>query len=251
MTSDSKLHRSTAHGLFAGVTPGRLISVAMITSAVSSAGCGPAHIAPYTARHREYEPGAYERASQEISAGSLWQDSSRSLVADFRANRVGDLVTIRVDESPQAAGDAATDMDRQSELSFGASKVLGFAQALRSAHPDIDPEELFSLMSKSSFGASGKTTRGSRVAASISARVRRQMPNGDLFVEGTKVLMVNDEELHIYVSGVIRPQDIEQDNSVASDLIADAQIEFTGRGAITDNQEQGWFARLLSAVNPF
>lgn len=213
--------------------------------------CGPSHIAPYTARHRDYQPGEYEREPEEVSPGSLWQDSSRSLVADFRASRVGDLVTIRVNESPKAAGDAATDMDRASSQSFGASQLLGFAQSLRDAHPDIDTEQLISLMSQTQFSASGETTRGSRVQAAIAARVRRQMPNGDLFIEGTKVLMVNEEELHIYVSGVVRPQDIEQDNSVMSSLIADAQIEFTGRGSLTDNQRQGWFSRLMSAINPF
>ncbi|MDD9965675.1 MAG: flagellar basal body L-ring protein FlgH [Myxococcales bacterium] len=231
-------------------TAGVTVPVAM-ASLVGLCACGPAHIAPHTPRHRDYRPGAYERAPREVSPGSLWQDSSRSLVADFRASRVGDLVTIRVDESPQAAGDAATAMDRSSNQSFGAPKLLGFAQALQEAHPDLDTDELINLMSQASFAGAGETTRGSRVRASIAARVRRQMPNGDLFIEGTKVLMVNDEELHIYVSGVIRPQDIEQDNSVLSNLIADAQIEFTGRGVLTDNQKQGWLARLVSAINPF
>ena len=53
------------------------------------------------------------------------------------------------------------------------------------------------------------------------------------------------------MSGVVRPEDIEQDNSVRSGLIADAQIEFTGRGVLTENQEQGWLSRLLTAINPF
>lgn len=219
--------------------------------ALSLSACGPAHVAPHVKRHRNYEPGEYEQAPQGVSAGSLWQDSSRSLVADFRASRVGDLVTIRVNESPKAAGDAATDMDRSSETSMGVGKVFGIVDAIQRAHPNVDPGELISLMSQSAFSASGSTTRGSRVTASISARVRRQMPNGDLFIEGTKVLMVNEEELHIYVSGVVRPQDIEQDNSVGSDLIADAEIEFVGRGSLTDNQQQGWLTRLLSAINPF
>jgi flagellar L-ring protein precursor FlgH len=62
---------------------------------------------------------------------------------------------------------------------------------------------------------------------------------------------VNDEELHIYISGVIRPEDIEQDNSVRSSLVADAQIQFSGRGSLSENNERGWLARLLSRVRPF
>ena len=101
------------------------------------------------------------------------------------------------------------------------------------------------------LGDGGQTERGSRVNASIAVRVKQSLPNGDLFVEGTKVIMINTEELHIYISGVIRPEDIQQDNSVKSSLVADAQIELAGRGALTDNQTQGWLTRLLQAINPF
>ena len=96
----------------------------------------------------------------------------------------------------------------------------------------------------------GETTRESRVRAAIAVRVKQGLPNGDLFVEGTKVVLVNDEELHIYISGVIRPEDIEPDNSVRSSLVADAEIELTGRGALTDNQDRGWLVKLLDALNP-
>jgi len=214
-------------------------------------GCGAQHIRMHTARHREYSRGRYESGTRAASDGSLWQDASRGLFADFRATRVGDIVTIRIDETPRASGDAATQMQRESETGFGIPQFFGLTQALQHAYPNLDPAQLVSMMSSSSFDGSGETTRGSRVRASIAVRVRETLPNGDLFVEGTKVLLVNDEELHIYISGVIRPEDIEQDNSVRSSLIADAEIEFSGRGSLTDNQEQGWLSRLLSAINPF
>jgi flagellar L-ring protein FlgH len=213
--------------------------------------CGPDHIRPYTPRQRRYEPGAFEKAPQKISDGSLWQDSSRSLVADFRASRVGDIVTIKVDETPKASGDAATELSRKSSMTMGMGNILGLTQAIAKAYPDLDTSKLLDVISNTDFSGDGKTSRGSRAQASIATRVRKTLPNGDLFIEGTKVIMVNDEELHIYVSGVIRPEDIEQDNSTSSSLIADAQIEFTGRGALTENQEQGWLTSILSAINPF
>jgi flagellar L-ring protein precursor FlgH len=214
-------------------------------------GCGVQHIKTFKPRTRDYRPGAYETAPKSVSEGSLWQEGSRSLVADFRASRVGDLVTIRVDESPNASGNADTNMDRQADWSIGAPKLLGFAQAIKADHPDLDMSQLVQLLSDSSFKSSGETARGSRVTASMAVRVRKQLPNGDLFLEGTKVLMINDEELHIYVSGVIRPEDIAQNNTVSSSVIADAEIEFTGRGVLTDNQRQGWLSRFLSSINPF
>lgn len=216
-----------------------------------ASGCGVQHIAPYTPRHRDYKEGDYEAAPKPVSSGSMWQDASRSLVADFRAGRVGDLVTIKVDESPKAQGDANTELDHESSTQLGITKLFGLAEAIKKSNPDMDPKDLIDLMNKYTFKGDGSTERGSRVQASISARVRKQLPNGDLFIEGTKVLMINDDELHIYISGVVRPEDIEQDNTVGSSLIADAQIEFTGRGVLTDNQRQGWFSRFLSAINPF
>jgi len=223
----------------------------ILLGALACVGCYPeAHIRDYTARHRDYEPGPYEQEPQAVSGGSLWQDSSRGLFADFRASRVGDLVTVQIDENPRAIGDASTETDRESGFNFGVGGMFGLMAALQSAYPDLDPTRLVSLMSSSNFAGQGNTRRSSNIRAAIAVRVRRALPNGDLFVEGTKVLLVNDEELHIYVSGVIRPQDIEQDNSVSSSRIADAEIELTGRGDLTQNQRMGWLQRILGHVNP-
>jgi len=87
--------------------------------------------------------------------------------------------------------------------------------------------------------------------AVVPAIVREVLPNGNLFIEGHRVVLVNNEEQHFYISGVIRPIDIEQDNSIKSTQVADAEIEFTGRGDLSDNQKQGWFARHLSWLWPF
>lgn len=215
------------------------------------AACGPNHIRPFNPRTRNYRPGTYDSGTQPVSSGSLWEENGRGLFADFRATRVGDLVTIRIDETPQASGDASTQMERDGSMTAGVTSLLGITAALQRAYPALDPTQLINLATQSGFEGSGETGRSSRVRASIAVRVKRHLPNGDLYVEGTKVLLVNDEELHIYISGVIRPEDIEQDNSARSSLIADAEVEFTGRGVLTDNQQQGWLSRLLSSLNPF
>jgi flagellar L-ring protein precursor FlgH len=223
----------------------------LAAAALLALGCYPqSHIREYTPRQRDYEPGPYEQEGQPVSTGSLWEDRSRGLFADFRASMTGDLVTIRVDENPRAIGDAATSMDRESGFEFGVGGMFGLMAALQSAYPELDPSRLLSIMSSTRFDGQGNTRRASNIQADIAVRVRRVLPNGDLFVEGTKVLMVNEEELHIYVSGVIRPQDIAPDNSVPSSRIADAEIEFTGRGDLTQNQRPGWLQQLLSHVNP-
>jgi flagellar L-ring protein FlgH len=229
----------------------RAVALVSTLAWLCSSGCGVQHIHKFAARERNYKGGAYEKEPTSVSEGSLWKDGSRSLVADFRASRVGDLVMVRIDESPEAKGDAETHLDRQSSMMMGAPKLFGFAAAIAKSHPDLDMSDVFDVMSKSNFAGTGETTRSSRVQAAMAVRVKKLLPNGDLFVEGTKVLMVNEEELHIYVSGVVRPEDIAQDNSVLSSVVADAEIEFVGRGVLTENQQSGWLTKFLTMVNPF
>jgi flagellar L-ring protein precursor FlgH len=224
--------------------------VALLLSPLLASCGGVRHVAPRAPRTRVYDADQYATAPRPTSRGSLWPDSARGLFADFRANRVGDIVTIRIDETANASGDASTRLERDSSMTFGGD-MLGLGSALARAYPDINPDELVSLMSQRSFDGRGETSRESRVRAAIAVRVKQGLPNGDLFVEGTKVVLVNDEELHIYISGVIRPEDIEPDNSVRSSLVADAEIELSGRGALTDNQDRGWLVKLLDAINPF
>jgi flagellar L-ring protein precursor FlgH len=200
---------------------------------------------------RKYKEGKYETGLEPVTTGSLWPENGRGLFADFRAYRVGDLVTVKLDESSKAAGDASTKMDRESHESLGLPNFFGLTTALAKAYPDLNPEKLIEWMGESGFNGTGQTSRGNKLDGSISVRVKKVLPNGDLFVEGTKVILINDEEIHMYVSGVIRAEDIDSMNSVNSSTIADAQIEFSGRGVLTDNQSQGWFSRLFAKVRPF
>ena len=101
------------------------------------------------------------------------------------------------------------------------------------------------------FTGAGQVQRQGTVTATLPVRVVQILPSGDLFVEGTKVVMVGEEEHHIYVSGIVRRVDIADDDSVPSSRIADAEIEYTGRGDISDTQRRGWLSRTLSKLWPF
>jgi flagellar L-ring protein precursor FlgH len=226
----------------------------LIALATTCGGCSRA-IGPKVntsiTEERKYKEGKYETGLEPVTAGSLWPENGHGLFADFRAYRVGDLVTVRLDESSKAAGDSSTQLDRESNESMGVPNFFGLTTALARAYPDIDPEKLIEWMSESNFNGKGTTSRGNRLDGSISVRVKKVLPNGDLFVEGTKVILINDEEVHMYVSGVIRAEDLDSSNTVASSTIADAQIEFSGRGVLSENQKQGWFTRLFAKIRPF
>ncbi len=217
------------------------------------AACARPTLATHTPRHRDYTAGAYAQRDPEARPGngSLFSEASAGFLEDTRATRVGDLVVVRIDERADARGGATTDLRRESSANLGVANVLGLVPALRTAYPELDPTRLLEVASRSSFTGTGNTARNGELSGSIAVRVAREMPNGDLFLEGTKLVRVNNEQYHLYVSGLVRRADIGQDNSVASSRIADAQVEFSGEGDVADSNHRGWLLRLLDVINPF
>jgi len=217
------------------------------------AGCGPRHVQPFTPRQRVYNPGEYAQQSQAArpAAGSLFSDAHGGYLQDTRAVRVGDVVVIRIDEAANASGGASTNLKRDGDGTTGASAMLGLVPALKKAYPSMDTDKLVEFATKNNFAGSGDTARKGQLSGNLAVRIAREMPNGDLFLEGTKVVLINNEEYHLYVSGLVRPTDISPDNSVISTRVADAQIEFTGRGDVADQQRKGWLIRALDSMNPF
>ena len=122
---------------------------------------------------------------------------------------------------------------------------------LKKLPKSLDPNLAIGGGSTNSFQSKGDTGRTESLTATVPAVVTKVFSNGNLFVEGHRVILVNAEEHHFYISGVVRPIDIAQDNSVLSSYVADAEIEFTGRGVLSDNQKPGLFARFWNWIWPF
>jgi flagellar L-ring protein precursor FlgH len=225
----------------------------LLAAAPVMTACGPSHIQPFTAQDRKYTPGEYAatRADARPSTGSLYSEAQPGYLEDTRALRVGDIALIKINENATAQGGATTNLKKETSRSGSVDSLLGLMPALKKAYPNIDPTQLLKMASSSNFDGEGTTQRAGTLKASIGVHVKQELPNGDLFIEGTKVVMINHEEYHLYVSGVIRPSDIEMDNSIDSSLIADARVEFTGRGDINDQVERGWFNKILDFINPF
>ncbi len=228
----------------------RLLALLFASPLVSA--CGPSHIKAYTPKTRHYDVGKYAQsdASARPESGSLFSEAAPGFLQDTRALRVGDILIIRIDEQADAKGDATTKLSRQSKREAGMDALLGLAPAIKRMNPDVDPTKLLAMASQYDFAGDGATHRKGALQGSLAVRVARQMPNADLYIEGTKVVMINNEEYHLYVSGLVRLADVKTDNTVLSSRIADAQIEFTGRGDVADQQERGWMAKLIDSVNP-
>jgi flagellar L-ring protein precursor FlgH len=231
---------------------GRRLQWIVASCALYCAACGPSHIQPFTPRQRVYAAGGYAQKAESArpAKGSLFSEATPGFLEDTRAVRVGDTVVVHINENANAQDGANTTLSRNSSASAGITAALGIVPALKRAYPDLDPTQLLAFASQAGFTGSGTTQRSGQLTGDIAVRVVREMPNGDLFVEGTKVVLINNEEYHLYISGLVRPTDIAQDNSIASTVIADAQIEFTGRGDVADQNRKGWLARLLDSLNP-
>ena len=178
--------------------------------------------------------------------GSLWsEDRPQSfLFSDFKAGRMGDVVTVRIVESSKGNKNASTKTEKDSSLSTSISAFFGMpSDKLSQASVGAETSE--------KHDGAGSTSRSSELTAVITARVIDVMPNGNLVIDGRREVIVNNETQLLYVTGIVRPEDIGPNNTVLSSYIADAKITYTGTGVVSDKQRVGWFVRLLDKVWPF
>jgi flagellar L-ring protein FlgH len=171
-----------------------------------------------------------------VPAQDLRANIGRSLFADQKANRTGDAVTILVVETSSASNGAKTTSSRESNLSFSANNSTGTGTGLdMSAGMGVG----------NGFKGEGSTASNGSVRAKISARVDSVLANGNLLLNGNRTITVNGEEQTIKISGIIRPSDIQADNSVYSFNISDAVIVFEGNGIVSRAQGPGWLTKFL------
>jgi flagellar L-ring protein FlgH len=191
---------------------------------------------------------------------SLYREgSSRNFFQDLRAYQVGDLVTVNIVETSSASKNAGTKTGRNSSIDAGIPNALGWETKLKNltsfgnknVHNAFDNSSLFNSSMKNSFDGSGTTSREESMTAYITVRVIQVLSNGNLFIQGTREVTVNNETQHIILSGTIRPSDISPDNSIISSYIGDAKIQYTGSGVLSDKQRVGWLTRIIDYVWPF
>ena len=171
--------------------------------------------------------------AQGVSADSLFQeDQFRAMVADHRAYRIGDSLTVVITEIATATSTAKTTT----------AKDTAFTGAVRKRDESFD----LSASVGDEFSGGGRTERTGKLLARITVAVTSIEPGGDLKVKGNQEIEVNNEKQRISVVGRVRPQDINSDNTVLSARIRDAHIEFIGKGVPAEKQRPGILVRFLS-----
>lgn len=198
-----------------------------------------------------YAYGRPPAAPPKAQEGSLWTESvEASLYTELRARRVGDIVTVRIVEDPKAELKADTKTSRSSSIHAGL-EALGYMEALAAKNPRLDPDNLFNASIRSQHDGKGSSNREGSVKAYVSAVVEEVLPNGHLIIRGKREIRVNNETQYILLSGLIRPEDVNARNEIASTYVADAQIVYAGVGPVSDKQRPGWLGRVVDYVWPF
>lgn len=226
----------------------------IMCAALWATACAPTQLGEYKPRTRVYKmPVSLEGEQGKQGDGSLWTPGSQAnfVFADQRAMRLGDIVTVKVEEFADAKRGANTTLDRQAEVNAEIQGFLSLMKRLQALDPNFDPAALVSAKTAQKFTGRGETGRTESVQATVPVTVKQLLPNGNLFVEGHRVILVNNEEHHFYVSGVARPQDIDQANTISSTRLAEVEVEFTGRGVVTEQQRQGWLGQFFQWIWPF
>jgi flagellar L-ring protein precursor FlgH len=176
------------------------------------------------------------------SGGVFNPDSSISLVSDSRAFRVGDIVTVILQETTQASKSAGTTLAKDSSVGIASPSLLG--KSFPKAGVDISAER--------GFKGDAQSTQQNALSGAITVIVQEVMPNGLLKVAGEKVLTLNQGEEFVRLRGFLRAADIDANNMVSSQRIANARIAYGAQGTLADANQPGWLTRFfLGPLMPF
>lgn len=214
-----------------------------LLAALTLAGC--AQLQPPAVRPGPSdEPPAVSRVNgpRGVSGGVFSTDMSMSLTSDSRAFRVGDIVTVNLQETTQASKKAGTSFSKESADNINAPNLLGktFGKAA------------VGLGASNSFTGDATSTQQNALTGAITVIVQEVLPNGLLRVSGEKTLTLNNGEEFVRLRGYLRAADIDADNQVSSLRIANARIAYSAQGTLADTQQPGWLTRFFTGpLMPF
>ncbi len=181
--------------------------------------------------------------------GSLWTVQNRFLLDDTKAAYIGDTVIVDIVENASSEMEVKSEGGRTTSMSVGVPTLNAFGKV---THLGGDTGgKLIDTRFQNSTKGKATSDRSGQVTASIAARVTEVMPNGNLSIFGRRAMKVDNEVQYIMVSGIVRPDDIDSNNRVASTSLADSRIEYYGKGALADKQKPGWGTRIIDNIWPW
>lgn len=183
--------------------------------------------------------------ARQPSGSSLFVDGAANLFTDSRAMKIGDVITIVIRINDKATFGNATGRSQT------AQETLGFSWSPSQTNQKNQINASGNLTESSTSNGQGSIDRSETIQLLVAAVVTRVLPNGNLIVSGTQEVRVNFEKRVLHVAGIVRPRDINKDNSIGYEKIAEARISYGGEGRITEVQQPAWGQQIFDAVKLF
>lgn len=187
--------------------------------------------------------------SQEFN--SLWVAGNREFFGDRRAKHVGDIVTILINIDDRANIRNETERSRNASEQAGIGALFGIDSFLEDQFSDLDLDNAAEFGSESKSRGRGAVSRDEEIRLRLAGVVTHVLPNGNLAIAGRQEVLVNYELRDLRVAGIIRPEDINAQNEIAYDKIAEARIAYGGRGQITDVQQPRYGQQVFDIIMPW
>lgn len=189
-----------------------------------------------------YAPVVAPRAQPTVvNSGGIYQPGyTRGLFEDRRASRVGDILSVVLEERTNSSKSADTELTKGSSIDFNEATLLGRGVSLGNYGLGT------SVAQDREFTGESSSDQSNSLSGSIAVTVAQVLDNGLLMVRGEKWMTLNRGEEFIRVSGMVRPEDVQPDNTVLSTKLADARITYSGKGDLADANSQGWASRFFN-----
>ncbi len=187
------------------------------------------------------------QAQQQPHDGSLFlAGNGLQLFADRKATRVGDVITIVLDERTVSQKTNNVSISKESDASFNAGPILGTNPTYKNLSLDTD------IQQDRDFEGEADADQSNSLQGNITVTVSDILPNGNLVVRGEKWMMLTRGDEYIRISGILRPEDVTPENTVPSNRLANARISYSGTGELADSTEMGWITKFFnSPIWPF
>ncbi len=237
-----------------------LFCVSLFALFINGCGVGGTHKRPALQQPVNQAQSYNREELSQNNPGSIFAMSDQdTLFDDARARRVGDIVVVKLVENTKAQNKAETSSTKDSNNGYGVNAFFTMGQVGFLPFINLGPQgtvnadngTILKTNSESGLKATGKTKRENYVVTSLAARVLRVLPGGLLEIEGAREIRVNNETEYMVVRGMARAKDVDADNTILSTQLANATIEYYGKGVLADKQKPGWFTRLMDNIWPF
>ena len=192
-----------------------------------------------------------DSAPRPASANSLWRNGARTFFHDQRASKDGDILTVNIAIADSAQLSNETVANRTSTTDAGFTNLFGLETVLKHALPGLSTGSLLNTNSTLAQDGKGSVNRSESVLLTLAAVVTGVLPNGNLTIQGSQEVRVNNEVRQLIIAGIVRPEDITAANTINHTQIAEARVSYGGKGQVTQVQRTPTIQALAAQYSPF